>query len=264
MATDARSDALHQLSLAERGAYEILRDHYLTAGGLFLSHPGDDPFGDANLAGLYRLCRAFDEYEKHAVAAVARRFFLFSNGSLINAAFEADVIRARDVSAKRRAAVKSRWAQQKKSAAETVTAPLQDVPPTACPPLLSLSGGSARTHAPTPAKKVKGGSPDDLATAEWMFGLIRDVVPGARLPDFDDWANDVRLMRERDERTDKEIRALFAWANRDSFWRTNILSPSKLRDKWLQLAARQRTNSRAAVFGEQDFNDGVSGDGHLL
>lgn len=46
-------------------------------------------------------------------------------------------------------------------------------------------------------------------------------------------------MRERDKRTRREIAALFAWANADGFWQSNILSPGKLREKWDQLEIRR-------------------------
>jgi hypothetical protein len=75
----------------------------------------------------------------------------------------------------------------------------------------------------------------DRASATWMFSLIQALDPKAREPNFDKWANTIRLMRETDQRSDVEIRAVFQWANADSFWRANILSPDKLRDKFSQL-----------------------------
>jgi len=40
------------------------------------------------------------------------------------------------------------------------------------------------------------------------------------------------LMREKDNCTHSEILSLFRFANSDDFWKSNILSPKKLRDKW--------------------------------
>jgi hypothetical protein len=48
-------------------------------------------------------------------------------------------------------------------------------------------------------------------------------------------------MRERDNRTDAEIRTLYQWAHNDSFWKSNILCPDKLREKWTQISVKQRT-----------------------
>lgn len=78
-------------------------------------------------------------------------------------------------------------------------------------------------------------SDEDIQTANWMFKLIQGINPGHKTPSFEKWASDIRLMRERDSRSDPEIRRLFAAANRDSFWQKNILSPGKLREKWDKL-----------------------------
>ena len=82
-------------------------------------------------------------------------------------------------------------------------------------------------------------SDDDLKAAEWIFHLIRKLNPSFKEPKFESWANDIRLMRERDNRTHKDICELFKWANQDKFWSVNILSPSKLRDKWDQLSMKR-------------------------
>jgi len=80
----------------------------------------------------------------------------------------------------------------------------------------------------------------DMQTAQWMFSLIQDLEPGSKKPNYQNWANTIRLLRERDNRTDASIREVFAWANRDSFWQANILSPSKLREKFSQLLLRMK------------------------
>ena len=69
----------------------------------------------------------------------------------------------------------------------------------------------------------------DMATAAWMLEKIRELNKGHKKPNLEKWANELRVTRERDHRTDQEIRDLFEWANDDDFWRANILSPAKLR-----------------------------------
>jgi hypothetical protein len=85
--------------------------------------------------------------------------------------------------------------------------------------------------------------PADLETAKWMFSRIRDLGGNPKEPSYPSWANTIRLMRERDNRSDAEIREVFTWANGDSFWRSNILSPDKLRGKWQQLVLKSKERS---------------------
>lgn len=88
-------------------------------------------------------------------------------------------------------------------------------------------------------KERRSFSEADLATARWMLPLIRDAYAAQPDPDFDDWANTIRLMRERDGLADEEIRGLFSWANKDTFWRSNIRGPDKLRSQWHTLNAQK-------------------------
>ncbi|MGY6090686.1 helix-turn-helix domain-containing protein [Avibacterium paragallinarum] len=82
-------------------------------------------------------------------------------------------------------------------------------------------------------------SDDDMTAAQWIFGLVQKLNPDVKPPSFDSWANEIRLMRERDGRTHREICELFQWANQDSFWKANVLSPAKLREKWDQLTVKK-------------------------
>jgi len=50
-----------------------------------------------------------------------------------------------------------------------------------------------------------------------------------------DWINSCRLMRERDKRTQEEIDAMIEFSQNHSFWKANILSMPKLREKFDQL-----------------------------
>jgi hypothetical protein len=84
----------------------------------------------------------------------------------------------------------------------------------------------------------------DSETAGWMFGKIQQINPGQKEPSFRAWANELRLIRERDGRTDAQIRELFTWANQDDFWRANILSPAKLRKQWDQLTIKRKEPPR--------------------
>jgi hypothetical protein len=49
------------------------------------------------------------------------------------------------------------------------------------------------------------------------------------------WADDFRLMIEKDGRTEEEIKAVLEWCQSDSFWKNNILSAGKFREKFGRL-----------------------------
>lgn len=93
-----------------------------------------------------------------------------------------------------------------------------------------------QARKPKPARREP--SPEDLATAKWMWSKILDMQPDRKPADLRKWSDTVRLMRERDGRTHEQIRELFTTVQRDVFWRLNILSPEKLRSKWDDLALR--------------------------
>lgn len=104
---------------------------------------------------------------------------------------------------------------------------------------------------------TKWGTSEDLRCAEWLFNMVQSISPSAKKPNYAGWANDIRLMRERDGRTHYEIAALFKWACNDKFWKGNVLCPATLRDKWTQLDIKrnkQQTGEETAK-PELDFNN---------
>ena len=118
------------------------------------------------------------------------------------------------------------------------------------------TSSSGKNFQPRTKAKKNVFSDDDLKAAEWIFHLIRKLNPSFKEPKFESWANDIRLMRERDNRTHKDICELFHWANQDRFWSVNILSPATLRAKWDQLSIKRNaamtTPARKETFQERN------------
>jgi len=56
------------------------------------------------------------------------------------------------------------------------------------------------------------------------------------------WADEIDKMNRIDGRTWNEIEAMIAWCQRDNFWKGNILSGAKLREKFDQLSAKKSTS----------------------
>lgn len=82
-----------------------------------------------------------------------------------------------------------------------------------------------------------------------IWEQIRVVNPTMKHPNLDSWANDVRLMVEQDNRTLTQIADVFLWANRDDFWKSNILSTSKLRKQFDSLTAKMRNQRNTGPHG---------------
>lgn len=54
------------------------------------------------------------------------------------------------------------------------------------------------------------------------------------------WREEIERLIRIDKRAPAEVRAMIEWCQADSFWRANILSAKKLREKWDMLAAQKR------------------------
>ena len=68
-----------------------------------------------------------------------------------------------------------------------------------------------------------------------MYQKILELNPGHKKPNFNSWANVIRLTIQEDGRSLDAIKELFTWANQDHFWKKNILSPDSLRKQWDRL-----------------------------
>ncbi|HFX6856509.1 TPA: replication protein [Klebsiella pneumoniae] len=115
----------------------------------------------------------------------------------------------------------------------------------------------------TPAGK-SWGTADDLKAARWIFDKALTVNASLSEPNWVEWANTIRLMRMQDKRSHYEICELFKWANEDSFWQNNILSPTSLRKQWDQLTTKRlrshgpsRSASGASALDNTDWIEGV-------
>lgn len=97
---------------------------------------------------------------------------------------------------------------------------------------LEPKGSKSSSKKPSPKK---WGEEVDHELAEFMHATVTADLTNPKKPNLTAWANDIRLMRTRDGRSVEQIRYLINWVSRDSFWKTNVLCPSKLREKWDQL-----------------------------
>ena len=91
-----------------------------------------------------------------------------------------------------------------------------------------------------------------LKLAELLYKQIQNNSPNYPEPDLEKWANEFRLMMERDKRDGKEIQDLIIKTQNDNFWKKNILSPSKLRKHYDRLVIEFEDSQKKSWAGS-DF-----------
>lgn len=84
-------------------------------------------------------------------------------------------------------------------------------------------------------------SEEDLRLAAWFFETLLAVDNNHKKPSLPVWAKTIRLMRERDNRTHREMAEVWQFARGDPFWQANVLCPQKLRDQFDRLRAKMRS-----------------------
>jgi len=78
----------------------------------------------------------------------------------------------------------------------------------------------------------------EIFTAKYLYGKILQNDPGFKKPDFQKWAVHIEKLIRIDKRDPETIGTVIDWCQSDQFWKGNILSTSKLRDKFPQLYAK--------------------------
>lgn len=92
--------------------------------------------------------------------------------------------------------------------------------------------------------------------ANYLLEKIREhnasvyPVDSKNPPDLQKWANDIRLMHERDSRSYDDIKRIIEWCQQDDFWQDNILSTGKLRKQFGKLIAK--ADKPVASFNNQN------------
>ena len=68
-----------------------------------------------------------------------------------------------------------------------------------------------------------------------LFNRIKRNNDEAKEPNYQTWADDLRKLVELDGKSVDNVRMVIEWCQQDSFWKANILSAKKLREKYDQL-----------------------------
>lgn len=95
-------------------------------------------------------------------------------------------------------------------------------------------------------RKIFDETSDPYLLARLLETDIREHSP--HFPESEEqrqrWAKDIDLMIRKDKLDVDVIAEVIEWCQQDSFWRSNILSGKKLREKYLQLSIRMSNNKR--------------------
>lgn len=124
---------------------------------------------------------------------------------------------------------------------------------------------------PTPTPNQKEFSEDsfEMLCVEALIHSCLETFPKSRVPDTPQkkwkWAIEIDRMKRCDKLTEEEIRAALCHATHDSFWKDNIRSARKFREKFETLYSQSQnkkntcgltdTANRLTQFAKEDEND---------
>jgi len=92
----------------------------------------------------------------------------------------------------------------------------------------------------TSTRKRDPASLESMELANTLYDLHLKIDPGYKQPNLDTWATDIDKIYRIDGRDWPTIEAVIRWAKGDPFWRSNIISGKKLREKFPQLYAKMQ------------------------
>lgn len=118
--------------------------------------------------------------------------------------------------------------------------------PETSPETSSCRQSQATDDEPTPRPDVD--ELLDLLDAE--IELNGNKIPARTKRNHDD----MRLLLDRDKYTIEQVRYVIRWCQRDHFWKANILSAKKLREKFPQLVAKIRSEAERPTRRDQPRN----------
>ncbi|CDQ39516.1 hypothetical protein [Virgibacillus salexigens] len=99
----------------------------------------------------------------------------------------------------------------------------------------NVNNGNNKKNSP---KQVYDETSIYYQLAEYFLDKIRNNNPEHKTPNMQTWSDDIRKMMELDKRSEKQIKYLMDWVQKDDFEMSNVLSPSKLRKRFDQLVIK--------------------------
>ncbi|MGO4540351.1 hypothetical protein [Paenibacillus sp. 2TAB19] len=99
--------------------------------------------------------------------------------------------------------------------------------------------------------------------AQYFLNSIKSWTDKIEQPNLQQWADDCRLLLERDKKDKELIRKVIDWTSKNQFWRKNILCPAKLRKQFNRLVIEMESdsNSKLVYIHGGDSNERFEGAG---
>lgn len=105
-------------------------------------------------------------------------------------------------------------------------------------------------------KRVYDQDSDFMKLAEFLQKQILLNKPDFKKPNLQSWADGMRKIVELDHRDKHQVALVIKWAQHDSFWSINVMSPDKLRKQYdrltLQMQSSQGSTSEPRVSKQED------------
>lgn len=131
-------------------------------------------------------------------------------------------------------------------------------------PSLSKPSGSDKASSPVVKESQPKPSPEASRLVEKLKAEIQRNKPDFRVTPAQEhnWAVTAQRMLEIDQRKLEDVLTVIEWAQHDDFWRPNVLSMGKLREKFDQLQMKMKQPaaakpSRHTSFESKDYTAGL-------
>lgn len=93
-------------------------------------------------------------------------------------------------------------------------------------------------------KNIYTSDSKEYRLADYLYRFILSKNDKAKKPNFQSWSKQFDLILRVDKREFEEVKDLIKYCQNDSFWYKNILSPSKLREKYDQLILNMKDKKK--------------------
>jgi hypothetical protein len=129
-------------------------------------------------------------------------------------------------------------------------------------PVPDLNTNTEENTSSSQATKDFPEESDEYRLSCLLRSLILSNRPTAKVPqNLQGWCKQFDLILRVDKRSPPEVETVIEWCQRDLFWRSNILSPKKLREKYDTLALQMKRGAKggqALGSAEKDYTFGNS------